>query len=155
MTSNRWPWPQDARQGPPDVALKGGSANSRQLGEPRPPMPASVPDPFPAWHQCQHTEATTPRQTPLVSAPSLFRRAFWGSACCLVNKSRAAGIIYLSNSSQLPISAVSLPGRAMPSLLTWGHEQHISRGPCGGEGQAIPRGLPTSADQKKNFQCES
>lgn len=38
--------------------------------------------------------------------PSPFPVAFWGSTCCLVNKWRAVGIIYLSNSSQLPISAV-------------------------------------------------
>lgn len=45
-------------------------------------------------------------QRPLGFHPLLPLKAFWGSVHCLVNKSRAAGIIYLSNSSQLPISAV-------------------------------------------------
>lgn len=86
--------------------------------------------------------------------------------CCLVNKSRAAGIIYLSNSSQLPISAVRPAWLCHIELSDMLPQAICAESPADGEGWATARAFLLShsctppsgcyrADMKMNFPVES
>lgn len=123
----------------------------------RPPHPPGSLLPFPHSPRVRAQRPPHPFRVPLTSTPSLFLGAFWGSACCLVNKSRAAGIIYLSNSSQLPISAVS-PARPhhVEPTDTLPQAIHFPRPPQVGGDSPLPEDSPPAsarcrADLKKKF----
>lgn len=87
---------------------------TRPLGPQPPTLPGSL---LPSYTVAMSVHrGTSSLQSPSALTSSFFLRDFWGITCCLVNKSRATGIIYLSNSSQLPLSAVSPAQPCHPEL---------------------------------------